>query len=383
MSLRRDPYKLFFPLGLLCGWLGVSHWFFYGFGYIPAYSGLGHALILTGAMLGAFAYGFLLTMVPRRTQTQPAHWIEIALGIVAIVITAVAANRNKIEIAAYGYAAQMAVLMAFSARRTESKSATRRPPATFVLIPMACAAGIAGAVFIVRMYNGQGSLEAYLIGRELIQQAVYLCLLVGVGSLIVPLIFGNPVPPDLDDSRRSLYGRVAFFALGAAIIATCALSPWAPRLTIALRAVVVAIALFATGVARWPGKPGAHRWLVALAAWLAPVGLAGAALFPKHSIAGMHVMFIGSIGLLVFAVSAHVTMGHGDRTKLMNGWSVRAVCFGALTLTALGMRATAHLWPEHYFTILGVASAVWIAGSMAWLGLLVAGLRGLPDAQTE
>jgi uncharacterized protein involved in response to NO len=375
MSLRANPYKLFFPLGMLCGWLGVSHWFLYGFGYIPAYSGLGHALVLTEAMFGAFAFGFLMTAVPRRTQTPAATWGEIVLGIAAIATCAIAANRNKIVLAEYAYVAQMALLLVFAMRRTENPKAGRRPPNAFVMIPIACAAGIIGGVLIVRMSNGQGSLQSYLIGRELVQQAVYLCILVAVGSLLLPLIYGNPPPPDADDTRHSRLARFGFAALALGIIGTLVAVPYSPRLAAAARAVLVAAALIATGVARWPSKPGLHRWVAALAVWLAPIGLAGAAVYPRHSVAALHVMFVGSLSLVAFAASSHVIMGHGGLDKLMSGRPVRVALFALLIIAAMCIRASAHLWLESYYELLGVASILWIAGSLAWLALLVSGYR--------
>ncbi len=371
ISLRADPYRVFFPLGVLCGWLAASHWFFYGFGFISAYSGLGHALVMTEAMFCAFALGFVMTAVPRRTETALASRIEIALGAAGIVVTAVAANRGAFVVAEYGFVGAMSVLLVFIVRRTASRSAGRRPPNAFVLIPIGAAAGIAGAVLIARMIKGQGSIESYLIGRELVQQGVFLCFLLGVGSLILPLMQGIDPPPDGDDSRRHRLARLGYAAAGLAIIGTLVADPWWPRTMTGLRGIIVIAALLACRAGRWPTRPGLHRRVAVIAVALAPIGLLAAAAFPQHSVAALHVMYIGSISLVAFATATHVTLGHGGRQDLMRGYPVRVIGIAVFVLAAMAMRVSAHLWPERYYQLIGVAALVWIAGSVSFAAIVI------------
>lgn len=368
--LRERPYLLMFPLALLCGWLGVSHWMLYGLGVISAYSGLGHALVLTQAMFGAFALGFLMTAIPRRTSTAPAHPVELFAAAAAVVVTAAAAHAQRFAIAEYGAVGILSVLLVFAVRRTGS-AAGRRPPNAFVMIPIGCAAGIAGAVLVARMANGQGSLDAYLIGRQLVQQGVFLCFLLGVGALILPLIQGAPPPADATSSRANQLARLGYAALGALVVATLVADPWWPRLASAVRAVAVAVGLVANGALRWPALPGFHRRVAVVAVWLTPLGLALAALVPDHAIAMQHVMFIGGLSLLAFAVSAHVALGHADRADLLASTSVRSIAMAAIIGAAIAVRAAAHHWPESYYTLLAVAAALWIAGSLAWAALAI------------
>ena len=71
---RREPYRLFFPLGLLLGWCGVLHWLLYGTGVLADYRPVFHAI--------AQVQGFLITRVhspARRTRRrgQPAASVRI------------------------------------------------------------------------------------------------------------------------------------------------------------------------------------------------------------------------------------------------------------------------------------------------------------------
>src|SRR6476619_5471982 len=66
-----DAYRVFFPLGMLCGLAGVAIWPLYAFGVTTTYSGRSHAFVQIFGFLYAFVAGFLLTAVPRFTGTQP------------------------------------------------------------------------------------------------------------------------------------------------------------------------------------------------------------------------------------------------------------------------------------------------------------------------
>src|SRR5215510_4184758 len=80
-----EPFRVLFPLGVLVGWVGVGHWLAYGVGVITQFSCLLHGVIQMQAFVGAFAAGFLLTALPRRTGSPPA-----SRGFVAAVCLAVA-----------------------------------------------------------------------------------------------------------------------------------------------------------------------------------------------------------------------------------------------------------------------------------------------------
>src|SRR3954447_22338642 len=66
-----DPYRIFFPLGIILGAIGVSIWPLYYYGVSEGYSGRAHAFVQTDGFLYAFIVGFLLTAIPRFTGTQP------------------------------------------------------------------------------------------------------------------------------------------------------------------------------------------------------------------------------------------------------------------------------------------------------------------------
>src|SRR6266571_166000 len=79
-----DPYRIFFPLGIVLGAMGVSIWPVYYFGLTEGYSGRAHAFVQTDGFLYSFIVGFLLTAVPRFTGTEPPS-LPVQYALAAVV----------------------------------------------------------------------------------------------------------------------------------------------------------------------------------------------------------------------------------------------------------------------------------------------------------
>src|ERR1051325_10857510 len=112
-----DPYRIFFPLGIILGLLGVSIWPAYYFGLTEGYSGRAHAFVQTDGFLFAFIAGFLLTAIPRFTGTEPPS-IKTQYVLAAIVmISAIALELHFFELGNTAFVAAHAMLMTLAVRR--------------------------------------------------------------------------------------------------------------------------------------------------------------------------------------------------------------------------------------------------------------------------
>ena len=145
---RSEPFRLFFPLGVLFAWIGVGHWLLYATGATATYSCRFHGLVQMQAFMMAFAVGFLLTALPRRTQTPPVGRIEMTALAAALVVTTGAAIIESWILAEIAYATLLVLLIQFAMRRFLARAAGRQPPAAFVLLPIAAIQGLAGAALI-------------------------------------------------------------------------------------------------------------------------------------------------------------------------------------------------------------------------------------------
>ncbi len=368
---RGEPFRIFFLLGVLFAWIGVGHWLMYTTGVSSTYSCKIHGLIQMQAFMMAFAVGFLLTAVPRRTQTPSVSAIEIFALTAALIVTTAGALSERWLISEIAYAGVFVLLAQFAMRRFIGRAAGRRPPAAFVMVPIAALHGIAGAVLVALGEFQNAPPGAEHLGMLLIEQGVFLCLAIGIGGLILPLMSGTPPPPDLGSSPRESWKAIAYATAGTAIFLSLILEQFGfPRIGPLVRAIVVAIGLgIGAGAWRLPGKTGVHRKLVWLATWMMPVGLLASALWPDYRVPALHILFIGGFGLMAFGVATHVSLTHLDLQRSALGRPPAIILMGVAFALALFLRFTADS-SENYFQHLGWASAIWIFGSAAWLVFL-------------
>ena len=365
---RGEPFRVFFLLGVLFAWVGVGHWLTYATGITSTYSCEFHGLVQMQAFMMAFAIGFLLTALPRRTQSPPVSRIEMAVLVVALFVTLGAAIADLWIVSEVAYASLFVVLAEFALRRFLRREAGRRQPAAFVLLPIAALQGLAGAILMIVGQAQDSPLWTGYLGRLLIEQGVFLCLVIGIGSLVLPLMGGAPPPPDLGSSPRETRKAIAYAAAGFAIIATLVLEQVGfDRAGPILRGIVVAAGLgFGGGALRLPGKPGAHRKLVWLSIWLMPTGLIVSGIWPNYRVPALHILFIGGFSLMAFGVATHVALSHLNMEQRALGRPLPVIVLGATFLIALAARLAADM-SSTYFIHVGWAAALWIAGTVVWL----------------
>jgi uncharacterized protein involved in response to NO len=369
---RTEPFRLFFPLGVLLAWVGVGHWLLYGLGLIRTYSCELHGFIQVEAFLMAFAVGFLFTAVPRRTRSAPPSAFEMIACAVALITIVGAGLAERWVVLQAAYIVVFVILLQFAARRFAGSAAGRRPPAAFVLIPIGVVHGLAGAVLIAAASADWIAPAALRFGKLLVEQGVFLCFVIGVGSLVLPLMSGAAPPPDLGSSAAERSKAIAYAATGLAIFFSFALEQigWV-RLGPLLRALIVGAAL-AVGAGAWrpPGKAGFHRRLVWISVWLVPVGLIASGLWPDYRVPALHILFIGGFGLMAFGVATHVSFGHLGLEPFALGRPRPIVIMALGFLLALMARVAADA-SRTYFVHLAWAAGSWLIGSAAWLVFLI------------
>jgi uncharacterized protein involved in response to NO len=368
---RTEPFRLFFPLGVLLAWVGIGHWLLYATGATATYSCQLHGLVQLQGFMMAFAFGFLWTAIPRRTGTPPASTTEMTLAASGLVLTTLAALVERWALGEIAYAGLIVLLLAFALRRFLASGARRRPPAAFVLIPLGALHGLGGAALILWSTMPSGPAGMMGLGRLLVEQGVFLCFVLGVGGLILPLIAGAPPPADLG-SETGESRKAAIYAAGGVLVFTSLVLEHAgwDRTGPLVRAAVMAVGIGAgAGAWRGPGQPGLHRRLVWLAMWLIPVGLAASGLWPDYRVPALHILFIGGFSLLAFAVATHVSLMHLGLEHLARARPPAVIALGVTFILAMMARVVADA-SDTYFAHLGWAAGAWLAGSAIWLAFL-------------
>ena len=372
---RREPFRIFFPLGIGLAWLGIGHWVAYWAGWIGTYSCAAHGLVQTQGFLLAFALGFLLTAIPRRTASEPASAIAVVGAAFALVFGSGAAFFERWWISEGCTIAVLAGVVAFARRRFVAGAGGRRPPAAFVVVPLGliCAAGGGGLIAWGSTHGA--SPTAIVLGRLLVTQGCFFCLVIGAGALVLPLMSGSPPPPDLGTGPAVTRAAVAYVGAGLAIVATLFAEAFgSERLAPLVRG---------AGLSQPLALPGTNRRVTRLAAWLVPVGPIVAGLLPDYRVPGLHVTFIGGFSLLAISVATHVTASHCEGlAPIRDGRApiVRIVAGGVL-VSALG-RVTADTTAT-YFEHLATAAGVWIVATALWSARLLPAWLAVADSQRD
>src|SRR3989344_2137593 len=92
----RDTYQWFFPLGIVFGVLGVGVWILFWLQKIHFYPSPLHSELMIGGFFLTVAIGFLMTAIPRFTNTHSASFMEIGVAFLIalfLLVSAFLANR--------------------------------------------------------------------------------------------------------------------------------------------------------------------------------------------------------------------------------------------------------------------------------------------------
>jgi len=378
---RREPYAVFFPLGILLSWAGVGRWIEFVLSgrsedYVAVY--IFHSMTQIEGFLLSFALGFLFTMIPRRSGTWPPSVIEMAIGIAAPLATAVAAANGQWALSQAGWMAACVLLVQFVVRRFASAAARRRPPASFVWIPVALLLGLAGSVMTgVGGALGASWMWLHNLGQQFVLQGVFIALVLGVGGLALPLMTRGVAPPDASLSPRDLRGIFGHVLAAVLVVASFFVQlNVSVRAGCALRAAVIA-AVLVLGAELWrlPTRAGLNRRVIWLAAWCLPAGFAFASIYPQYYQAGIHISFISGFAMLTLGVSTHVILGHGDRSDLLNGqpWQVAAILGLMIAATVCRVATTVDMVHRNAWMV--TAAMFFLAATGVWTVLLVPVLR--------
>lgn len=371
---RREPYRLFFPLGALLAWAGVLHWLLHATGVLVDYKPVFHSIAQIQGFMLCFAVGFLFTAIPRRTGTAPPAAWQMAVALAAPPCIVIAAWLERWGISQLFFVALVAVVIAFAVGRFLSAGAARRPPNSFLWVPLSFAMGVGGSVLIaVGTSRGESWFWLHDLGRLFLLQGMFIGLVVGVGGMVIPLITNGDAPPDAASTARDHVARAGHVAAALGLAASFWIeNRWSQPAGLALRsALTLAVLLLSSRIYRPPVVPGWHRRLVWFSAWMIPAGYALAAAFPLQLKAGLHVVFIGGFALMALSVGTHVALAHGGYTRLVSGRPWQVPVFGGLIVAAMILRALCDFDPPRFFVWLGASASLFLLATIAWGALLV------------
>lgn len=371
-DLRREPFRVFFPLGVCFGLLGVSHWLCYAIGLTHAYSGFYHATIQVGSYMTCFVFGFLLTALPRFASAPPATNAELLTFLGFFMAQPLCASLGQWIAAELCFIGLLVTMAVFAGRRFAERASSVGPPTEFVWIAASLLFGVSGTALLILGQLGAGS-WTLAMGRPMSQQGFLLSIVMGVGGFMAPRLMGRGFPTaplTTEDAQRVRQRRMQLHVLAAGVLGS---TFWmeqagATRVAYLLRALVVTAELAWT--TQWYRPPKVadlyvqfvwvSLWMVVLGLWLA-VGL------PAYRVAMLHIVFLGGFSLMTFAVGTMVVLSHSGQAPLLRRplWVLQLT--GAMVAAALVFRLVADALPYHFFAWLGIAAVCWSIAGTGWL----------------
>jgi len=370
-QVATEPFRVFFPLGILASAIGVLLWPAYFAEWITVYPLEAHARWMVIGFGGCFVTGFLGTAGPRLLGSDPWCRFEIILHttMALVVLTCLAFNQIAAADLMTGFWL-LGVLKSLLFRVLVGRKDIPPPglPLAILGLTGATVSGFALSMESFLTY----SMPVRTFWRLLYFQGFLWLPVLGVAPYLLPRFFGRKSLHAFDDSLKMPIGwRRPFIEstlAGLLFLLSFAIEAWiGGRSGMLLRCAVVTIHLARSvpGLVSWSQVNGlglALRWVLPCAVG----GWALAAAFPPLRIGSLHLMFIGSLGLLMLAVATRVTLGHNSRHDRLASPLKWFHGVWAMTLLTAATRLTPEFVPKVRVSHFIYAALLWVIILVFW-----------------
>lgn len=370
-DIGREPFRVFFPWGVLAGITGVSLWPLYFSKILPMYPGQSHARIMAYGLFGGFIFGFLGTAMPRMLSA-PALGVRNVLALLMLHIAMVVAFVfQKMFIADVLFLVLLLLFLGLMMLRLRKRQDT--PPPGFILVGLAFLCVLTGAI-IALFQPWMEEAGAYWIPlqRRLAYQGFVLLPILGIGPFILPRFFGLPSPHDFPEALvpSGAWMKKAALASSAGVLILFSFfvesAGWV-RTAYVLRFGTTLLYLLLEFPFRLAPKINNALGLSLRLAFVALVsGFVLVAAFPVWRVGLLHLTLIGGFAVITFTVATRVMFGHsGNLEKLQrkNWWLIVAV---GLMIFAMATRISGDFWPKILPTHYSYGAILWIFGVVLW-----------------
>jgi uncharacterized protein involved in response to NO len=369
-----EPFRIFFPLGLLLGAIGVALWPLFVWHAIEFYPANAHVRLMIEGMMGSFIIGFLGTAGPRLLEAPPLTAVEIS----ALIALQIASSLlHLIQEQTAGDVAFLALLLFFvGAMATRARTTQDLPPPQFVLVLFGLLNAIAGILLVTAAKSITNALFLNQLGKLMLNEGFVLFPILGVGAFFFPKLLGGakPEPTDLRIAAALWRKRAAIAALtGLLIWSSFILEALAWIRTAALVRGVTTLIYFA-GQGHLLERPSGPQFLAQcfrLGALLLVSGLFLPVVLPGYPVASLHLTFIGGFSIIVFTVSTRVIIGHAGESHLFQKRLRFLIAALALLVVAMVTRVGADFIPPGHNSHLAYAALIWLLAAIVWAWALV------------
>ncbi len=366
-----EPFRVFFPLGLLAGVVGLSLWPLYFLGMLQAYPAFIHARLMVEGFMAAFIFGFLGTAGPRLLSANRLTGMEL-LSLLALYLAALGAHLAGRFL--LGDALFLALLLNFVlilGKRFITRG--ELPPPNFVLVGCGMFSGITGTAFVVFTSIRGDVAHLYALGLLLLEQGFVLFPLLGVGVFLFPRFLDVPSRDELPELQKwtAAWRRKAMLALSVALVIAVSFvieSCGYFRIGSVLRfgAATFYIATQLPALLAFRRAPFAGQ-CIRVSVWMLLAGLLWPVFLPAYRVAGLHLVFIGGFMLTALTVATRVMHGHSGQAHLFSRRLPFLVTTSALLMAGMATRIGADFIPGETRNVhLIYAALLCIAAALVW-----------------
>lgn len=370
-DLGREPFRIFFPEGVLAGILGVALWPLYFGGLTTFYPGQLHPRIMVYGMFGGFMVGFLGTAMPR-LLSAPALGARNVLLLVSLHLVMVLSFATQHVLLGDGlFLVLIGLFGVMMARRARHRKDL--PPPGFVLVGLAFVCAVMGAIIaLFQPWNEETATRWVALHWLLTYQGFVLLPILGIGPFLLPRFFGLASPQEFGDDLNlsAAWKRKAALALAAGLLIVGSFlietAGWF-RVAYAVRfGVTLVYLLLEFPMHRAPKASNVLGASLRLAFGALLSGFILTALFPAFQMSLMHLTLVGGFAVILFTVATRVVFGHSghlEKLKTGNRWMLVAV---ALMLLGMATRISGDFWPKIMASHYRYGALLWIGGVLLW-----------------
>ncbi|MCA9761354.1 MAG: NnrS family protein, partial [Streptococcus sp.] len=362
-TIKRDPYRFFFPVGIFWGVYGVLLWILAFLEVGDTFPFVHHGYVMFGGFFLSFVLGFLYTAIPQFTKSAFMSNIELFLATSLQFFLIAFGVLNQEKYFFITLALQFVCLFVFIIKRFVRR--TENPPDSFVFLPIGLIVGLVASLMFA--FDGNG-----IVARLLLYDAMILFLVIGVGSRLIPGIFGWV---DIVAPMRARYENATSFGQAISPSVITALSFLVASYFLeayehssfahTIRAVIVLfVSIRYWKIYKFPKNRTPHTTAIWMSIWMLLIGTVLYIFYPNIHI--QHISYIGGYGLMTLMVAARVVLAHSGE-----GLAAESKIFPYrwiwITVLILALsRGALNLYPEAYMRHALYYAIIWILLLSCW-----------------
>lgn len=366
-----EPFRVFFPLGMLLGIVGIALWPLYFAGMLETYPLAAHIRLMIHGFLGSFILGFLFTAGPRLLDCPKPNQALIEGFLILSLLQALLAFLNPIAADAL-FLFQITAILALAVFGFKLRKDL--PPPGFLLGLAGLLCAFAGAIAMLLVDLGIGGMTGYQLSKILLFQAFPALPLVGIGAFFFPKLSAAPNPQDLPENPNlsKAWLKRAAFAVAAVVVFAVSIFleiRGAHMLAYCLRAFSLAAYLLLETplLARSQAKSSQRiHLLICSIAIVASFSLI--AFFPAQSTAWLHGFFICGLSGSILLVATRVIFGHSGNFALSLSSKRPLLWAIAALILAAASRISADFLPAIRISHYTYAALFWLIVAVVWMG---------------